>query len=203
MTRTVQVDATGQAEALPELASIKVAASETGETTAAAYANAKDQAAAIRSSVTSIDEDQVRTVDFTVEDPADFYECNTDAPFEATERLEIDCTPDAVEEIVVDVTDAGGMVREVNFKPRKSVARQLEEEALTGAMQRAREKAESIASTECLGVGDILDVTEKRDELGMDSLVDEALEMNPGTAIQPSLITVSETVEVTFELTDQ
>lgn len=181
---------------------IKVAASGTGETTAAAYANAKDRAAAIRSSVTSIDEEQVRTVDFTVEDPADFYECNTDAPFEATERLEIDCTPDAVEGVVIDVTDAGGMVREVNFSADKSVARQLEKEALIEATQRAREKAESIASTEDLEVGDVLDVTEKRDGLGMDSLVDEALEMNRGTVIQPSPITVSETVEVVFELTD-
>lgn len=200
MAQTITVDATGTCDAVPELASVVVYAKGDGETAAAACEAARDRAEMIRMSTTAVPDERIRTVDFQVEDTRESFESTTDAAFAAREQLKIDCTPETVESIVSETTEAGGTIQEVQFKLHSDVKERLENEALENAMTRARERAEQLAAPESLTVGDVIEVTTKKKEWRMDSLVDEALSMHSDTVVEPSPATASETVEVSFEI---
>ena len=67
----------------------------------------------------------------------------TDAPFQATERLHIDCMPENAESVVIDVTNAGGQIQNVQFQLHGDKRRELQNNAVSSAIERAREKAET------------------------------------------------------------
>lgn len=200
MTQTITVDATGTCEALPELASIKIDAKGDGETASAACEAARDRAKMIRMSTRAVPEDRIRSVDFQIEDTSDAFDSTTDSAFAAQERLKIDCAPETVESVVAETTEAGGTIREVQFALHSDVEQRLVDQALSKAMERARQKAEQLVAPESLTLGDVIEVITKETEWGMDSLVDEALAMHSDTVVEPSPATVSETVEVSFEI---
>lgn len=202
MTRTITVDATGTCETVPELASVDIDARDEGETAAAACAGARNRAEMIRTSIQAVPDDRIRTVDFQIRDTAEAFDSTTDAAFVARERLTVDCKPEAVEAVISETTDASGTVREVHFTLQSDVEQRLEDEALGKAMERARQKAEQLVAPESLTLGDVIEVTTKNTEWGMDSLVDEALAMHSDTVVDPSPVTVSETIEVSFEITE-
>lgn len=200
MTQTITVDATGTCDTVPELASVKIDAKGDGETASAACEAARDRVEMIRMAMSVAPDDRIRTVDFKIEDTSKSFDSATDAAFAARERLKIDCTPEIVETVVIETTEAGGTIHEVQFNLHSDVRRRLEDKALENAMTRARERAEQLAAPESLTVGDVVEVTTKETEWGMDSLVDEALAMHSDTIVEPSPATVSETVEASFEI---
>lgn len=200
--RTITTSATAQRTKTPDLATVEVTAIGEGDSVAAARSTARDRTATIRESVTAVSADQIQIVDLQIEDTDEMWEPATDAAYQATERLHIDCVPETAEEVVVEVTDASGSIRNVQFYFHEEVHRQLQNEALTAAMERSREKAELIAATEGLDVAGVEDVATKDASTGMESIVDEALASGSDTDLHPEPITVSESVEVTYELTE-
>lgn len=198
-TRTITVDATAQREAIPELAAVNVTVTGGGESVAAVRGTARDRAATMRESVTTVPADAIRTVDRRVRESEELFEGEADAPYSASERLRIRCTPETTAAVVV-VTDAGGAVQSVEFRLHDEVRRRLQDEALAAAMGRARERAERIGSVEGLTVTQVQNVTTKDADTAPGGLVEEALAMGDESNLHPSPITVSETVEVVYEL---
>jgi uncharacterized protein YggE len=127
----------------------------------------------------------------------------TDAPFQATERLYIDCLPENAESVVVDVTNAGGQIQTVQFQLHEDKRREIQNNAISSAMQRAREKAEQMAAAEGLVVAEMQEAATTDVSSGFESIVDEALATSPVTDLHPAPITVSEGVEVVYELSEE
>jgi uncharacterized protein YggE len=200
-TRTITTDATARRETDPELATVEVTVTGDGEKASGARALARDRAATIHDSLSTVSADQIRTVDIQVEDATEPFTPDIDAQYQATERLHVECVPETAEPVVVEVTDAGGTVQTVTFQVHDQIRRQLQDEALAAAMERAREKASRLAAVEGLAVSDVKSITTREVSTGMDSIVEEALEGSPDTDLSPPPITVSEAVEVVYELT--
>lgn len=200
--RTTTVTATHRCERLPDLATIEAVAIGEGESAAGARAAASDLATNVRESLTAVSSERVVTVEIQVEETDRMFDPAVDAAYQATERLRIDCVPETAEDVVVEATDAGGSVPTIEFELHEDVRRQLQDEALAGAVERARAKAERLAAAEETTVGEAVEITTDEGGSGTDGLVDEALAMNEDDGLQPTPVTVSETVEVVFELGD-
>jgi len=202
-SRTVTVDAVGRYEAVSDLATVEAFAIGEGEYTSDARAIARDRATTLRESITDVSTDQIRTVDLQVQDTDEMFDPVTDAPFQATERLHIDCISESAESVVIDVTNAGGQIQNVQFQLHEDKRRELQNNAITSAMERVREKAEQMAAVEDLAVAEVREATTKEVSTGFDSIVDEALASSPDTDLHPAPITVSEGVEVVYELSEE
>ncbi|AXG08497.1 SIMPL domain-containing protein [Haloplanus rubicundus] len=202
-SRTITTDAIARCEAAPDLAIVEAVAIGEAESAGAARAIAKDRAFTLRKSVTDVSPDQVRTVDLQVQDTDEIFDPATDAPFQATERLHIECLPENAEAVVVDVTTAGGQIQSVHFHLHEDKHLELQNKAIRSAMERAREKAEQIASVEGLVLAEIQEATTKEVSTGLETIADEAFASSPDTNLHPAPITVSEGVEVVYELAEK
>jgi uncharacterized protein YggE len=202
-SRTVTVDAVGQCEAVPDLATVEAFAIGEGESASDARAIAKDQASTIRESITDISTDQIRTVDLLVQDTDEMFDPVTDAQFQATERLHIDCLPGNAESVVVDVTNAGGQIQTVQFQLHENKRRELQDKAIDSAMERARGKAEQMAAAEGLAITEMQEAATTDVSTGFEGIVDEALASSPDTDLHPAPIIVSAGVEVVYELGEE
>jgi uncharacterized protein YggE len=201
--RTITTDASAERSAVPELSGVELRVTGDGTTTAAARRDASDRAATVRDRLTDVvDDERVRTTTVEVDETDDLFGPDTDLPYQATERLRVDCTPDAVETVVVAATDAGAAVPTVEHALHEGRERALQEEALAAATERAREKAEHVADAEGLRVGSVRSVTTREVDTGMQSIVDDALAEGSSSSLRPSPVPVSATVEVVYELTE-
>lgn len=198
---TITTDAVGRSEGLPGSATIEALAVGDGQSAYEAKAVAKDQASTIRESVADGSTHAVRTVNFQVLESDKMFEPDTESPFQATERLEIECVPEHAESVVVDVTSAGGTVQNVKFYLHENRLQKLQDEALSIATERARKKAERIAAAEDLTVAEVQELTTKQVNRDMKSIVDDALASPPDTDVHPSPIVISERVEVVYKVT--
>ena len=127
----------------------------------------------------------------------------TDAPFQATERLHIDCLPENAESVVVDVTNAGGQIQTVQFRLHKDKRQELQDKVINLTMERARGKVEQMAAAEGLVVAEMQEAATTEVSTGFESIVDEALASSPDTDLHPAPITVSEGVEAVYELSKE
>lgn len=202
-SRTVTVDAVGRCEAVPDLATVEAFAIGEGDSASDARAIAKDRASTLRESITDVSRDQIRTVDLQVQDTDEMFDPVTDAPFQATERLHIDCLPENAESVVVDVTNAGGQIQTVQFQLHEDKRRELQDKAIHSAMERARGKAEQMAAAEGLAVAEMQEAATTDVSTGFESIVDEALASSPDTDLRPAPITVSEGVKAVYELSEE
>jgi uncharacterized protein YggE len=188
---------------MPDSATVEALAIGEGESASDARAIANDRASTLRESITDVSTAQVRTVDLQVQDTDEMFDPVTDAPFQAIERLHIDCVPENAESVVVDVTNAGGQIQTVQFRLHEDKRRELQNNAISSAMERAREKAEQMAAIEGLAVAEIQEATTREVSTGFESIVDEALASSSETDLHPAPITVSEGVEVVYELSEE
>jgi len=164
-----------------------------------ARATARDRAATIRESIRGVSPGQVETTELQVRDADALFDSVADAPFQAIERLHVDCAPESAESVVVDVTDAGGQVEAVQFRLREDRCRELQNEAVGAAVERVREKTERMAAAEGLVVAGLREATTTA-TTGSETIVDEALALRPDTDLHPAPVTVSEAVEAVFTL---
>lgn len=202
MPGTITTEATGSSEAVPELATVELLVTGGGKTAGDARGRLDDLSATLRASLTEtgIDADRIRRVDLQMEPTAEMFDPRTDAAYEATERLVVDCVAETAESVVLTASDAGGSVRDVGFHLGESVRRRLQDEALEAATVRAREKAERVAAAEGLTVAGVRELSTRDPSTGMNSLVDEAMDFGEDVAFNPSPVTVSATVEAVYEL---
>jgi len=202
-SKTVTVHTVGRSEAVPDLATVEPFAIGESEFTNDARAAAKDRATTLRESITDVSTDQIRTVDLQVQDTDEMFDPVTDAPFQATERLHIDCISESAESVVIDVTNAGGRIQNVQFQLHEDKRRELQNNAVSSEMERAREKAGQMAAVEDLAVAEVREATTKEVSTRFDNIVDEALASSSDTDLHPVPITVSEGVEVVYELSEE
>lgn len=202
-SRTVSIGAVGQCGTVPDLATIEAYTIGGGESAGDARAIVKDRSATLRESITDVSADQIRTFDLQIQNTDEMFEPEIDASFQATERIHIDCPPEHVESVVVDVTDAGCRIQTVQFQIHEDKRRELQDKAIESAMERARGKAEQVAAVEGFAVAEIHEaaVTDVTNEF--ESIIDEALGFGPETNLHPEPITVSEGVEVVYELSEE
>lgn len=197
----ITVSATARREGVPDGATVEAVATGTGESSAGARAAVRDRVATVREAVDAVTAEQVRTTDLRVERTSEMFDPVPDAPFQATASLAIACSPDAAEQVVVEVTDGGGTVRGVEFELHEERRRALRDDALAAATERAREKAERVAAAEGLSITGVEAVSTTDGEDGFDSIVDEALEMGSETGVQPTPVEVVETVDAEYAVT--
>ncbi|MFC7076181.1 SIMPL domain-containing protein [Haloarcula halophila] len=200
---TVTVDAVGRSGAVPEVAIVEAYVTGPGDSAKDARAVVKDRAATLRESITAVAPEQVTTVEVQVQDTTEAFDPATDAPFEATERFQIECVLDHAESVVIDVTNAGGQIQTVQFQFHEETRQALQNEAIASAMDRAREKAERIAAAEGLTVTAMHEATTKDMSSGFESIVDEALASSQDVDLHPAPITVSESVEVVYDCSEE
>jgi len=203
VSRTVTIDATAQHEKSPDLATVTALAIGGAGTPSDARAIATDRAARLRESITDVSADRIRTVEIQVQDTDEMFESDTETAFQGTVRLQVDCVPENAKSVVVAVTNAGGTVQGVQFQLHESERRGLQNRSITSAMERAREKAEQIAAAEDLDVAGVREVSTNERTTGMESIVDEALASSSDIGLHPTPITVSEGVEVVYELIEK
>jgi uncharacterized protein YggE len=199
MTRHVTAEGTGRREAMPDLATVELTATGDGDAATVARETARDRAATIEASL-SVSADRVRTVDCRIEDGAEPFEPDIDARYRATVRLVVDCVPETAGSVVAEATDAGGTVESVDFHLHEDIRRELRDEALAAAMERAREKAERVAAVEGLTVAEVAEVTVGGTGSEMEDLLDGEPTFGPGTDFEPTPVAVTGTVEAEFEL---
>lgn len=202
MPSTVTVDATARTQRAPDRAAIELETVGEGETPAVARAHAHDRAETIRESITDVSAEQIRTANIEVAETDGMFGPDSDAEYHATERLTIECQPDAVEAVVLDITEVGGTVQSVEFGLRTDVHNRLQDETLTAAMDRARTKAERMAAAEGRDIAGIEGISTADIISGMDDIVDEALDESYDADFSPSPVTVAESVEVVYQLTE-
>ncbi|MFC7076106.1 SIMPL domain-containing protein [Haloarcula halophila] len=200
---TVTVDAVGRSGAVPEVAIVEAYVTGPGDSAGDARAIVKDRAATLRESITAVSPEQVTTTGVQVQDTTETFDPDTDAPFEATERFRIECVPDHAESVVIDVTNAGGQIQTVQFQLHEATRRSLQTDALETAMDHAREKAERIAAAEGLTVTAMHEATTNDVSSGFESIVDEALASSRDVDLHPAPITVSESVEVVYDCSEE
>lgn len=201
--RTITVEAVGQCEATRKLATVEASIISDGESASDARAMVKDRVATLRESITNASTEQLKTVDIQVLDTDEMFEPVTDASFQATERINVNCVPETVESVVIDIINAGGQIQSVRFQIHEAKHQELQNEALSSAMERARKKAEQIAAVESVTVAKIQQATMKDVSTGFESIVDEALASNSGTNLHPTPVTISEGVEVVYEISEE
>ncbi len=200
--RRITVDAAGSAEHQPDAATVELRVRGEGDSASDARTDAREQSNVVRNRLEDRPTDQIRAVNVEVTSTESMFEPDTDAPYQATAELHVDCAPDTAEAVAVDATDAGASVRNVGFWLAPETHESVTDEALTAAMERAREKAERLAAAEGLAVAEVRDVTTVEVSTEFGGIVDEALEWSEETNLHPAPITVSEGVEVGYELTE-
>ena len=174
-----------------------------GDTAEAARQTVADHEATLRDTLlaeTSLSLEYIRATGFEVRHQEDQFDpSQTDSDYRAVKDVQVDTQPGHAGDIVVIATDAGASVANVGFSITDSTRGDLEKQALANAMEKAREQSETLASVEDATVGTVLNV-ETREPSGMQTIVDDALEIGSDHDFQPSPISVSGEVEVTYEL---
>jgi len=201
--RTLTVDASAERSARPKSSRVELRVRGEGTTAAEARRDARDRGATLRESLRAVVAgEDVRRTRVTVEETDTTFEPETDLPYGASERFHVNCTPETVEEVVVCATDAGASVSDVIHTLHEARRRELRDEALAAATERAREKAERIADVEELTVGEVRCVSTHEGRTGMESLVEEALVFGECSSLDPDPVEVSAAVEVVYGLMD-
>ena len=198
MTGTVTATASATRAAAPDSATVAVTALGEAASAARARKRARNRAATVRTAIEATVEVGIETVDHRVTNSAATFEPETDAAFRAVEELHVRCEPDAVATVVVEATDGGGGVDHVQFALTDTTRADLQAEAMTAAVDRARRKADRLAAADGLAVGTARSITTQPARPGNEP-VDDAWESDP--SVHPAPISVTERVEVEYELT--
>lgn len=196
--RSVTTTATATRAATPDNATVAVTALGEGASAARARERAQNRAAAVRTAIEAVAEVAIETVDHRVTNSAAAFEPETDAAFRAVEECHVRCEPAAAATVVIEATDGGGGIDHVQFGLTDKTRAELQDVAMTAAVERARRKAEQLAAAEGLAVGEAQAITTQPDYPGGDPVVDDAWESDP--AVHPAPISVTERVEVEYEL---
>lgn len=199
--RTITTTAIGRATARPTNATVAALAEGFGPSPTAAENALQDRTETIEAALaeTPAGRENVRAVSHRIEPPEEQFDTDADDTYRGRRRLEVDCSPRAVAEVGRTVIDAGGGISLVEFGLPEERLRSLREEAVATATEHARHRAERIAAVEGATVGAVRSISPTAVD-GMSGLVEEALAFDPDDELQPSPITVTEEVEVVYDL---
>ncbi|WP_255151272.1 SIMPL domain-containing protein [Halorarius halobius] len=197
--RTVTVTATGEATAVPTRGCIELRATGEGASAAEARERARDHEARVRDALATAGVDDVRSTEFSLDDPTERFDCDDSDDYRATAALSVDVPLDGVEEALVAATDAGATVHRLGTGVAAETRESLEREAVTAAMATAHGKAEAAAAAADGGLGSVRAVEVEPDD-SFESIVESSIEWQDTTEFRPDPVAVAAAVEVTYEL---
>lgn len=204
---SIQVSATGTVEAEPDQAILRVAVETTGDDAATARDRLNENVSRMRDALreAGVEDDQIRTVFFDIQqDRRDTREGSEPTGYRAIEAFEITLTnvSDVGRLIDVAVENGANRVDGVQFTLADETERQLRAQALTQAVDRARDEAGVLANASGLQLGDVVrlsttegGVTPFRAEM---TTVEAA---QPSTKIEPGPVTVTASVNAVYNAT--
>ncbi|MFW5938208.1 MAG: SIMPL domain-containing protein [Halanaeroarchaeum sp.] len=209
-TRTIQVAATGSTEAQPDKALVRVSV----ETTADDPTTARNRLAANVTSMrdaladAGVAEDRIRTTDFDLRQDRERRppegEEEPETKYRARHRFEIEVDDvDRVGNVVDTAVDNGATdVDDVRFTLSDETRQELRTEALETAMSDAHQQAETIASSADLRITGVSSASTTDVNVPTRSVTMEADADGGGTSVSSGPVSVTATVEVTYNATD-
>lgn len=207
-TATVQVSATGQVEAEPDQANLRVAVVATGEDATTARDRLAENVSELREALRAagIEDDQVRTAYFDIDqDYRETREGREPAGYRAIQAFEITLSDVARTGEIIDVAVNNGANRVdgVEFTLADDTRRQLRADALREAVANARADADVLANASNLTITGVRAVstgeggfTPHRTEVAMEA-------GDAATTVEPGPVTVTASVTVTYNATAQ
>jgi len=211
-TRTIQVAATGSTETQPDKALVRVSVEATADDPTTARnrlaANVSTMEAALADA--GIDESGIRTTDFDLRERRDRRPPERDGKGEpdpeywASHQFVIEVEDVDRVGTVVDVAIDNGAtnVDDVRFTLSDETRQELRTEALETAMSDARQQAETIASSADLTITGVYSASTTDVHVPTRRVAMEAAADGGGTSFNSGPVSVTATVEVTYNATD-
>lgn len=159
--RSITVDATGDADAQPNQAIVRIAATAEGDDPAAVRDSLSEQAAAIRENLAAanVSSDAYETTEYRIREPRRHPEERDGPAYKGVHTFEVTLAdPDRTGAVIDAATDANAEVGSVRFTLSEERRSELREEAITNAMDDARTQTEAIADSGGLQVTDVATV---------------------------------------------
>jgi len=210
-TNSIEVSATGQSEAEPNQATIRVAVVSRAENAAAARGRLSENVSRMQDALSGVvDADQVQTVRYDIDRrhrrPRPPEERRREEPAYRAEH-EFAITVEQVDRTgeVIDTAVENGAsdIERVEFTHSENRERELRSEALSDAMGNARGQAETLAEEANLSITGVGSVeTVEGDVHGYEAAATPtAAAGDAGTSVSPGPVTVTTRVRVTYNAT--
>ena len=200
-SRTITVEATGTCDVSPDVVTVTATAVATGTTASTARSTVHSRGETIRAAVGERISASITTVDLRVQSGAVTFAPEMDAECRAVEEFQLRCEPASVADVVVEITDSGGTIQAVEYQLTDTSRAGAEDEAREAAIDRAHEKATTIAAETGVAVGEPQAATTKRVATGQEAGADDA--WGSSDSLHPAPIAVAEAVEVSYALIEQ
>lgn len=209
--RTITVGAAGEATAQPDTATVRISVEATHQNVTQARDAVADNISSVREALTDlgIADDQIRTTSYNIyEDRRHERTSKVDEPiYRARHVLSIDVNEiDMVGSTIDAAVEAGATsVRDVRFGLTDATRNELKQDALTSAMQNARTQADSVAGSESMNVGSVITVqtSDVRSPTPVYTMEAAGMDASAGTDLRSGPVTVTATVQVTYDATAQ
>ncbi|WP_459193340.1 SIMPL domain-containing protein [Halosimplex sp. J119] len=195
---TVTVSASGSVSAEPDRAVVNVAATAEGETASAATEALATNVSTLRDALNSenLSVESVRTTDYAVYQQED----NGTTTYVARQSFAATTTDTSEAGALIDAAVANGAteINGVTFTLSDDRRQALRSEAIDDAVTDARAQAEAVADSTGLSLGGVSAVSTGESGGGFDTA---RIGADEGTTIDASPVTVSATVEITYNAT--
>jgi hypothetical protein len=208
--RTIQVSATGSAQAEPDTAIVRLSVEAVTQDPTTARNQVANNVTRLKEALSDagIDADRIRTTDFDLRERRD----RSPGPEKSEETVEYWASHDLVVEIeavdrvgeLVDTAIDNGAtnVEDVQFTLSDDTRKELRTEALKAAMSNARQQAGTIASSADLSIAGVASASTTNVHLPTRSVTMEAAgDAGGGTDISSGPVSVGATVSVTYNAT--
>lgn len=209
--RTITVNAVGGADAPPDRARIRVAATATGDDPAAIRDELAADADALRGALESVGltEEDYETTDYRITEerrrPTPEHEVPDGEPtYRGVHAFEVTLEdPDRTGEVIDAAADSGAEIGNVEFTLSEERREELREEAIENAMNDARSQADTIATHGDLHVTGVQKVDARQRHYGPVRYELEAADGGAasGTVIDTGDVSVEYEVTVTYNAT--
>jgi uncharacterized protein YggE len=206
---TITVSATGSETAEPDKAILRVAVEKSAKDPTVARNNVADNVSSVTAALTElgIAEEDVRTTDYRIyqerRDPRLTESGESTEPvYHARQTIEVHLTDtDGVGEVIDTAVEAGAtQVQDVRFTLTEETRNELQNDALEGAMDRARERADTLADASEMTINGPQEITTESGGVPIVPYQTEAAGMaTASTSIDPGPVSVETHVTVTYE----
>lgn len=206
---SIQVSASGEVSAAPDMAVIRLAVVSTADSADAARNQVAEEVASLRAALEEmgVADDQVRTTYFDISPIHEETETGSEiAGYRAAHGFEIQVDVESDElgtrtGAIIDtaVQNGANQIDGIQFTLTEETRRELREQALELAMTNARDEAEFLATTSDLtvtGIHSIASADVGVQPFGMN--LRESTAASGATVIEPGPVSVSATVSVTY-----
>lgn len=205
--KSVSVSATGEIEAQPDQAIVSVAVTATGNDSTAVREELASQTESLRSALLEygLSQDAIRTAQYDIrQDPRERRQQGDSAPYRGYHvfELTVEDTDAAGEVVDTSVSNGADRVDGVSFTLSDDKREDLHNEALTKAMENARNRADTLADAGDITVTGVHTIaTSETRHYDYRVQTAEASAAGASTSIESGPVTVTANVRVTYNAT--